>query len=100
MISKGCTITNTFTVPFSQDEVEVLYVTYQQREKTIIEKTLEDCVFADGSLSVGITQEESLLFTSLLPVKIQIRARLTDGTVTKSNIITAEVDKILKDGVI
>lgn len=38
MISKGCTAKNTFTVPFEQDDVEVLYITYQQRDKTVLEK--------------------------------------------------------------
>ena len=40
MISKGCTIGNTFTVPFTEDEVEVLYITYQQRDKPLLRKLL------------------------------------------------------------
>ena len=100
MISKGCTVGNTFTVPFTKDEVEVLYITYQQRGKTIVEKNLDDCIFGDNFVSTGLTQEETLMFESLIRVNIQIRARLKDGTVTKSNIIETDVDKILKDGVI
>lgn len=100
MISKGCTVGNTFTVPFTKEEVEVLYITYQQRGKNIVEKTLNDCSFGDNFVSTGLTQEETLMFESLIRVNIQIRARLKDGTVTKSNIIETDVDKILKDGVI
>lgn len=100
MISKGCTIGNTFTIPFNGEDVEVIYITYQQRGKTIVEKTFADCSFGDGFVSIGLTQEETLLFESLVRVRIQIRARLKDGTVTKSNIIETDVDKLLKDGVI
>lgn len=100
MISKGCTVGNTFTVPFTKEEVEVLYITYQQRGKTVIEKTLDDCSFGDGFISTGFTQEQTLLFESSIRVCIQIRARLKDGTATKSNIIETDVDKLLKDGII
>ena len=100
MISKGCTIGNTFTIPFTKEEIEVLYITYQQRGKTIIEKTIDDCTFGEGFLSTGLTQEETLMFESLVKVRIQIRARLKDGTATKSKIIETDVDTLLKDGVI
>ena len=100
MISKGCTATNTFTVPFSRDEVDVLYITYQQREKTVLEKTFEDCTFSEGVVTVNLSQEETLMFESLLAVRIQIRARLKNNAAIKSNIISTDVDKILKDGVI
>lgn len=100
MISKGCTATNSFTVPFGKDEVDVLYITYQQRDKTVLEKTLEDCTFDEGIATVKLTQEETLKFESLLAVRIQIRARLKNNAAIKSNIISTDVDKILKDGVI
>lgn len=100
MISKGCTATNSFTVPFKQDEVDVLYITYQQREKTVLEKTIKDCTFAEGVVTVNLSQEETLMFESLLAVRIQIRARLKNNAAIKSNIISTDVDKILKDGVI
>ena len=100
MISKGCTAKNTFTVPFEQDDVEVLYITYQQKDKTVLEKTLEDCTFGDGEIYINISQEDSLKFESSIVVRIQIRARLKNNTTIKSNIVTTDVDRVLKDGVI
>ena len=100
LISKGCTVGNSFTVPFTKDEVVALYITYQQRGKTVIEKTLDDCSFGDNFVSIILTQEETLMFESLVKVRIQIRARLKDGTATKSKIIETDVDTLLKDGVI
>ena len=100
MISKGCTARNTFTVPFKQDDIEALYVTYQQKDETVLEKTLNDCTFGDGEIYVNISQEESLRFQSSIIVRIQIRARLKNNTAIKSNIVTTDVDQVLKDGVI
>ena len=100
LISKGCTVGNSFTVPFTKDEVEVLYITYQHRGKTVIEKTLDDASFGDGTLNIKFTQEETFLFESFVRVLIQIRVKYKDGTVAKSNIIETTVDEILKDGVI
>lgn len=100
MISKGCTMGNTFTIPFTKEEIEVLYITYQQMGKTIVEKTLDDCSFGDNFISIVLTQEETLMFENRARVSIQIRVRLKDGTVTKSNIIETDIDRVLKDGVI
>ena len=100
MISKGCTAKNTFTVPFERDDVEVLYITYQQKDETVLEKTLEDCTFGDGEIYINISQEDSLKFESSIVVRIQIRARLKNNTTIKSNIVTTDVDRVLKDGVI
>lgn len=68
--------------------------------KTIVEKTLDDCSFGDNFISIVLTQEETLMFENRVKVSIQIRVRLKDGTVTKSNIIETDIDRVLKDGVI
>lgn len=77
-----------------------MFITYQQNEITVVEKTIDDCSFKEGSVSVALTQEETLEFKSYVQVRIQIRVKLKDGTVTKSNIITTDVDKVLKEGAI
>lgn len=100
MISTGCTCKNTFRFPYTEEEVTAIYITYQQNDETIVEKTIDNCTFADGTVSVKLTQEESLKFDEDAIVRIQIRCRLTNGAVTKSNILKSHTDKILKKGII
>ena len=104
IIPKGCTATNTFTVPFSADEVDVLFITYQQNNKTVIEKTIDNVTFStedeQNILSVFLSQEDTINLQSNARIKIQIRARLKNSSVVKSNIIYTTTDEILKKGVI
>ena len=100
MIAKGCTCRNTFTIPYGETEVEVLYITYCQKKEIVLEKTLEDCVFDEGVVRVELSQEDTLKFCDCSSVQIQIRAKLISGAATKSNIIQTTTDEILKDGVI
>lgn len=100
LIPKGCTLTNTFTFPFLKEDVSALYITYSQNGKEVVEKNLNDCEFVDNRIHVLLSQEETLRFDENLRISVQIRVRLNDGTVTKSEIIRAYADPILKEGVI
>lgn len=100
MISKGCTVKNRFKFPFTKDEVEKLYITYQQSKKTVFEKELTDCQFHEDYISVDLTQEETLKLNSDMIISIQIRVKLKNGGITKSNVLRTVTDELLKDGVI
>ena len=100
MIAKGCTCKNTFSIPFAESEIKVIFITYQQKGKTVIEKSLPDCTFSDGKVSVVLTQEDTLLLAENEYIEIQIRVRLHDGTLTKSKIVETYTDKVLKNEVI
>ena len=39
MISTGCTGENLFCLPCGEEEIAVMYITYQQDEDTVLEKT-------------------------------------------------------------
>lgn len=97
---RGTTPTNTFKVDADLSEASVLFITYSQQGKTIIEKTLEDATITPEDITVNLTQAETLEFNSGIPVKIQIRAGFEDGSRIASNIMTTDVSAILKDGVI
>lgn len=100
MIPKGCTGKNHFRFPYSGDEVAAVFITYTQNGNTVFEKTINDCSFSEGRVSVDLSQEETLMLTDQVAIKAQIRARLKNGKVTKSNIVEARTDYLLKDGVI
>ena len=96
---RGTTPTNRFEVEVDLTEAEVIYITYKQGDKVLFEKTKQDIEVAPDSLTVVLTQQETLKLGGR-EVKIQIRARFPDGTAIASNVIRASVDEILKEGVI
>ena len=100
MICKGCTCRNIFSLPFNENDIDVLFITYQQNGKTVFEKTKDDCEFTDGHVSVLLTQEDTLKLLNESIVKIQIRLKLVNGTVTKSRVIETYTDIVLKNEVI
>lgn len=100
LIPKGCTTLNGFTFPYRKEDVSALRITYSQDGKKVVEKNLNDCEFIDDSIQVLLSQEETLRFNERLRISIQIRVRLNDGTVTKSELIKAHSDPILNEEVI
>lgn len=112
---RGTTPTNTFTVDIDLTQAEVIYITYKQGPRTVIEKTKQDLTITPKELSVRLTQRDTLqlkqaavdriinggdlnLAEKNLFVDIQIRARFPGGDALASNIMHAPVEAILKDG--
>lgn len=100
LIPKGCTCKNGFKFPYRKEDVSAMYVTYQQNRITKVEKDLSECTIEDGKVFVNLSQEQTLSFEELVPIKMQIRVRLKDGTATKSRIMETYTDDVLKGGVI
>lgn len=95
---RGSTPTHTFNVNVDLRNATV-YVTYSQRGVTIVEKTGEDLTITQTTVALKLTQSETLQFSNGR-VEIQIRYVMADGSADASNIIVADAQKILKDGVI
>lgn len=100
MIAKGCTCKNSFPIPYEKEEIATLFITYQQDKETVIEKSITDCTFEDGMVSVYLSQEETLSFEDDVIIKVQIRGRLNNGAATKSKIMETYTDYVLKKEVI
>ena len=100
MIGKGCTCENTFTIPFMEDEIEAIRITYCQKDKVLFEKELSDCTFSEGAVSVTLNQEDTLKFDSFQIIEIQLKVKVRGGSVVKSNIIETVTDKVLSCEVI
>lgn len=97
-MKRGTTPTNTFNVDVDLTGATV-FVTYEQNGKTLVEKTGSDLTITEDSISLVLSQEETLAFRPG-PVNIQIRYVDAFGTADASNIIKTTVDRIIKDGVI
>lgn len=127
---RGTTPTNVFNVDIDLTNAIAIYITYRQPRKLVaFEKSIHDIEVSPTSLSVKLTQEDTLklkinkqpfptvktvTYTSVngngevTPimeddsnvVEIQIRAKFADGTAVASEIIKTTVEEILKEGVI
>lgn len=76
-----------------------VYLTYSQFGANVLEKTNEDMTITENTISVTLTQEETLAFQEGT-ISMQIRYVMADGKADKSDIMQTRADKILKEGVI
>lgn len=112
---RGTTPTITINCDIDVSEFVTMWVTFRTQQlatyappkQVEVTKHLgDDGVDAtDKVVTVSLTQADTLLLGSLSPdedqqVEVQIRGRMEDGRAFASNIMTAPLSRILKDGVI
>ena len=96
-MKRGTTPTNTFKTNIDLTGATV-FLTYSQRGRVVLEKTGDDLEISAEAIVTRLTQKNTLGFDALQKVSIQIRYVFPDGTAGASNIMTASVGEILKDG--
>lgn len=99
-IGRGTTPTHNFEVDIDLTPAEAIFITYKQGSKTILEKDISSITATADTLTVELTQEDTLVFKANKDVEMQIRARFLDGHAIKSNIMVTDVSRVLKEGVI
>ena len=97
---RGTTPKHIFETDVDLSSAVVIFLTYKQGGKTILTKELADMDVTDKDLSVHLTQEETLMFSTKGDVNMQIRAKFPDGSAIASNVITTRAYLILREGVI
>lgn len=82
--------------------ISALYITFQQNRQTVLEKDLTDVTYEQesGTITLPLSQEDTLLFSELEPVWVQIRLRDNLGNAVASEPMRMSVGEIFKDGVI
>lgn len=94
---RGTTPTITITTDTDLSGASNLFVTFAQRGKIIIEKTLADVTITSEAVTVELTQADTLALSADRSVQFQIRATVGSAKLA-SNIMSADVDEILKAG--
>lgn len=94
---RGTTPTNVFRTDVDLENASVLFVSYKQNGKVVLEKSLEDVSIKKTLVTVNLTQKETLLFQDGI-VTIQIRAKFPENTAIASNLIRTTAEEIVKDG--
>lgn len=94
---RGTTPTNIFRTDVDLTNASVLFITYKQHDKVVLEKTIDDVSIHGEMVEVRLSQRETLLFSEGI-VTIQIRAKFQDGSVIASSLIRTNAREILKEG--
>lgn len=96
---RGTTPTFTFDLPIEADTITAASVVFRQAGSVDIEKSLADCAADGQTLTVSLTEEETLSLRSgtVTPLEIQLRIGVGDVRMA-SQIFTVPVERILKDG--
>lgn len=99
---RGTTPTLEFTLPFDTSLIAEMYITITQNGITTLEKTLSDCNCSGTSVSLTLTQEDTLGLQQQPRSRdeMQIRVRTIAGKALASDIMSVYVGRILKEGVI
>lgn len=97
---RGTTPLLEFTLPFETSLLAEAWVTLAQNEEVVLNKELEMCNCNGCTLSLKLTQEETLKLDCDCKTEIQVRVRTLEGEALASDIIKVGTDRILKDGVI
>lgn len=94
---RGTTPINIFRTDVDLTNASVLFITYKQNGKVVLEKTIDDLSIHGEMVEVRLSQRETLLFSEGI-VTIQIRAKFQDGSVIASSLIRTNAREILKEG--
>lgn len=98
---RGTTPTHIFKTSIDLTDAEVIFITYRQGKKNVLEKTKDDLdEVTDEKIKVTLSQTDTLAFSVSGQVDIQIRARFPDGAAVASQVIRTDASIILKQGVI
>lgn len=97
---RGTTPTHIFETDIDLTDAEVVYLTYKQDGNTVLHKEKEELNIESDKVTVELSQTDTLMFSTIGRVQIQIRARYPDGSAIASEIIDTTANAILREGVI
>lgn len=95
---RGTTPTYVFSLPFNVSTLANCEIYFSQEDELLITKELADCDASGTTLSVTLTQADTLLFSDEERLQIQARFLYNDGTVEATSVSKKRVGQILKDG--
>lgn len=97
---RGTTPTLKFILPFDAGLLKEAWITLGQDNEEIVNKTLSDCTTDGTTLSVLLTQSDTLALSHEYRTYVQLRVLLTDGTALASKTFKMRTNYIIRNGVI
>lgn len=103
-MKRGTTPTHVFTLPFDVGTVKAMQIIYEQKqgeeEAVTLMKSKSDCTLSGNTVTLRLTQEETLKFAYGFPVRIQMRVLTNSDDALTSRIMTVRVEDCLSDEVL
>lgn len=100
MFVQGTTPTHTFRLSINTDSIAQVRISYAQEDKIVVEKTESDCKMGEKSISVTLTQQETMKLNPKRFVEVQLKIMTDIGTVLASPVQKLTVEKILNTKVL
>lgn len=97
---QGSTPLHFFTLPFDTQMIQSLRITYEQKKKVVLSKEIEDVSFDGKQIGLWLTQEETLEFEAVTPVRIQLHVLTAGGRSLVSKPVSVPVHALLDRRVI
>lgn len=100
---KGTTPTLQFNLPFEASAIKSaeIVLQYVDNAKSVtIERSLEDCIVGEKSISAVLTQEETLALPAPATARVQLRVLTFDGVSMATVPHKVTVKELLKESVI
>lgn len=97
---RGTTPNHIFSLPFGTEMIKTIEITYAQDGTVKLTKGNDGCTFDGNTVSVKLSQKETLMFIEGTCVDVQIRVLTMGGDVVASNIMRMHCDECLSDGVL
>ena len=98
---RGTTPRLDFKVPFDPSTAKRIWITFSQGGKEVFTVEKKNLTLDGQTISVTLTQKQTLSLVSAANVDIQLRVSFSNGDTDEalaSEIITTSVQRILKDG--
>jgi hypothetical protein len=98
---RGTTPTHVFEIPLDASLVADLRVSYAQGGDALITKKLADVKLEGNTITVRLTEEETLLFDHSKSIAfVQVKVKTTGGDVLSSRIMNFNVFEALNEEVL
>ena len=97
---RGTTPTHTFKIPLDAGGLKSVMVIYAQNNVEVFRKETADCTLDGNSISVTLTQEETLKFNHRNHVQIQLRLLTDRDEALASDIKVVDVKECLNSEVL
>ena len=94
---RATTPTHIFTIESSIDlgAAKNIRLTYSQNGTIILEKNKNEVTISGSTITYALSQEDTLLFNTNVPIEIQITVKTADDIVVKSVIVSIRAERAL-----
>lgn len=97
---RGTTPTHVFKLPFDTALIKSVKITYTHNKIPVLVKLTEHCAMDDHTITVRLTQEETLLFENNWLIELQMRVLTQDGDALRSKVYSLNAGVLLDDEVL